>query len=110
MAKSVRSKSKIKSRNILRKTLFGPREEERIQRLAAKQVVEAATVTETETAAKMDEEAPDAEMEGTEKPTTLHRRKRRTPSTNGRVVVRNKKGRVLSRNSVKWVKQPRFKK
>ncbi|KAJ2325938.1 hypothetical protein GGH92_010351 [Coemansia sp. RSA 2673] len=87
MAKSVRSKSKIKSRNILRKTLFGPREEERIQRLAAKQVVEAAT-----------------------KPTTLHRRKRRTPSTNGRVVVRNKKGRVLSRNSVKWVKQPRFKK
>ncbi|KAJ1822711.1 ubiquitin ligase (cullin) of SCF [Coemansia sp. RSA 2599] len=55
MAKSARSKSKARSRNVLRKNVFGPLEEARIQRLAEKQRVKDEE--------KPPEAAADAEMD-----------------------------------------------
>ncbi|KAJ1665645.1 hypothetical protein IW140_003112 [Coemansia sp. RSA 1813] len=115
MAKSARSKSRIKNRNALRATVFGPHEAERIKRLAEKQRI---TSGNTEDLMMDTEEATTTakEVEMTEtgsgtkselKPTSKLIRKQ---SKNGkRVVVRNKKGRVMSKNSVSWVKQKRFK-
>ncbi|KAJ2744914.1 hypothetical protein GGI20_002564 [Coemansia sp. BCRC 34301] len=107
MAKSVRSKSKIKKRNIMRKALFGPLEDERIQRLAAKQQVTAPPPP------PQTKEEEDVDMENDAKATTSGRgvskrtSKRRQQNKSGRVVVRNKKGRILSKTGVKWVKQIR---
>ncbi|KAJ2841967.1 hypothetical protein GGI22_007712, partial [Coemansia erecta] len=43
MAKSARSKSKIKNRNALRAAVFGPHEAARIKRLAEKQRISSGT-------------------------------------------------------------------
>ncbi|KAJ1661718.1 hypothetical protein IW140_006487 [Coemansia sp. RSA 1813] len=115
MAKSARSKSRIKNRNALRATVFGPHEAERIKRLAEKQRITSGNTEDlmmgTEEATTSTKEVEMAETgSGTKselKPTSKLIRKQ---SKNGkRVVVRNKKGRVMSKNSVSWVKQKRFK-
>ncbi|KAJ1799711.1 hypothetical protein LPJ59_001635 [Coemansia sp. RSA 2399] len=120
MAKSARSKSKIKNRNALRATVFGPHEAARIKRLAEKQRISSGTTgdlmmdtKETTTAAAVKEvEMTDTASSASaskpaQKPSSKPTRKE---SNNGkRVVVRNKKGRVMSKNSIAWVKQKRFK-
>ncbi|KAJ2907174.1 hypothetical protein GGI21_003946 [Coemansia aciculifera] len=111
MAKSVRSKSKIKKRNIMRKALFGPLEDERIQRLAAKQQVEKTVVEAVAEEIEAEEEDVDmSQEEDVKEPSgrgiTKNRKKRQMNKT-GRIVVRNKKGRILSKTGVKWVKQIR---
>ncbi|KAJ1952244.1 hypothetical protein GGI12_006294 [Dipsacomyces acuminosporus] len=139
MAKSVRSKSKIKSRNALRAAVFGPVEAERIQRLAEKQRVANGTVD-----MLVEEDKTDAAMKNAESATTTDsgasEKKKKAQDGNGaesmdvetqdttpsqskvsnktkfkkskkdnRIVARNKKGRVMSKNVFKWVKQKRFK-
>ncbi|KAJ2693149.1 hypothetical protein H4218_006146 [Coemansia sp. IMI 209128] len=125
MAKSVRSKSKIKRRNLMRKAVFGPHEDERIQRLAARQQIDPATVApptammaeeeDVEVAGSDDEEDVDMDEDTKAASTASGRgisknRKRRQLNKSGRIVVRNKKGRILSKTGVKWVKQIRPKK
>ncbi|KAJ1823574.1 ubiquitin ligase (cullin) of SCF [Coemansia sp. RSA 2671] len=122
MAKSVRSKSKIKRRNLMRKAVFGPHEDERIQRLAARQQIDPATVApptammaeeeDVEVAGSDDEEDVDMDEDTKAASTASGRgisknRKRRQLNKSGRIVVRNKKGRILSKTGVKWVKQIR---
>ncbi|KAJ1851237.1 hypothetical protein GGH12_000393 [Coemansia sp. RSA 1822] len=120
MGKSARSKSKIRNRNVLRATVFGPREAERIQRLAAKQQVvtgnigdlmdadEPVTKTQTDSAKTQTAETPasgDVTMRDASK-RKKHGGKRKVQ----RIIVRNKKGRILSKTQVAWVKQSRCKK
>ncbi|KAI9503452.1 hypothetical protein GGI25_006100 [Coemansia spiralis] len=107
MGKSARSKSQIKNRNLLRATVFGPHEAERIQRLAEKQKVTTGT---TDLFKDMDVEMGSG---GTASVSSSNNKKNKSKKRNAnsgkRMVVRNKKGRVLSKNSVSWVKQKRFK-
>ncbi|KAJ2356023.1 hypothetical protein IWW50_002963 [Coemansia erecta] len=121
MGKSARSKSKIRNRNVLRATLFGPHEAERIQRLATKQQVTAGstadlmdddeptkqTETKTQPPAQLetgdDVSMADASTSSAKKPAKRGKRKVQ------RIIVRNKKGRILSKTGVAWVKQKRFK-
>ncbi|KAJ1957935.1 hypothetical protein EC988_000576 [Linderina pennispora] len=133
MGKSIRSKSKIRNRNILRETVFGPAEAERIKRLAEKQKVTAGTLAEL-----METDKPEADKKqmqkqkqqetqqaGTEADDSMAvdgseaaqtessmRKKRGKSQKRGikKITVRNKKGRIMSKNVVKWTKQSRFKK
>ncbi|KAJ2488314.1 ubiquitin ligase (cullin) of SCF [Coemansia sp. RSA 2050] len=118
MAKSVRSKSKIKNRNVMRKAVFGPHEDERIQRLAARQQIDPATAAPPAAMMAQEEEDVDSDQdvamdEDTKTASTSSgrgiskNRKRRQLNKSGRIVVRNKKGRILSKTGVKWVKQIR---
>ncbi|KAJ2797304.1 hypothetical protein H4R20_005230 [Coemansia guatemalensis] len=120
MGKSVRSKSKIRNRNALRATVFGPQEAERIQRLAAKQRVSTGTTADlmdadqipaTTTEDTADAGASDVEMNTDETPDSKATRpkKRGKHAKPRRGVVRNKKGRVQTRNAINWVKNKTFK-
>ncbi|KAJ2668644.1 hypothetical protein GGH99_006427, partial [Coemansia sp. RSA 1285] len=116
MAKSARSKSSIKNRNALRATVFGPHEAARIKRLAEKQRITAGStadlmVDDSEepasgaSAAAKDVEMAEANSSNTNSGDNEAGSKRSSKKTakggkNGkRIVVRNKKGRVMSRNS-----------
>ncbi|KAI9467440.1 hypothetical protein LPJ79_004504 [Coemansia sp. RSA 1821] len=111
MGKSARSKSKIRNRNVRRATIFGPVEAERIQRLAAKQQVKSGNIGEL-----MDTDEPvissaaaaadDIEMSTTKTSKGVKKGSKNKPK---RLVIRNKKGRIMSKNQVTWVKQKRFK-
>ncbi|KAJ2509483.1 hypothetical protein H4217_008321 [Coemansia sp. RSA 1939] len=124
MAKSARSKSSIKNRNALRATVFGPHEAARIKRLAEKQRITAGSTADLmvedseEPASGTSAAAKDVEMAeannknsgDNESGSKRSSKKTAKGGKNGkRIVVRNKKGRVMSRNSVSWVKQKRFK-
>ncbi|KAJ2607054.1 hypothetical protein EV177_005743 [Coemansia sp. RSA 1804] len=126
MAKSARSKSSIKNRNALRATVFGPHEAARIKRLAEKQRITAGStadlmVDDSEepasgaSAAAKDVEMAEANSSNTNSgdneagPKRSSKRTAKGGKNGKRIVVRNKKGRVMSRNSVSWVKQKRFK-
>ncbi|KAJ1899608.1 hypothetical protein LPJ66_002004 [Kickxella alabastrina] len=124
MGRSARSKSMIRNRNVMREKVFGPVEAARIQRLAEKQRVTTGTVDIL--AAGDDEEAAaikaknkssieggteDVNMIGNEEKKNL-KVTRRVKGKNGKEsssIVRNKKGRVLSRKCAKWTAQKRFK-
>lgn len=114
MGRSIRSKAGIKNRNNLRETVFGPREAERIQRLAAKQQITSGTTEDlmaVDAKKEEEEEAEDVTMGTTG---TYKRRHKKYGSKKGplhgkRQVVRNKHGRILSKNCVRWTKQRRAK-
>ncbi|KAJ1949615.1 hypothetical protein FBU59_001062 [Linderina macrospora] len=129
MGKSIRSKSKIRNRNILRETVFGPAEAERIKRLAEKQKVTAGTLTElmetdkpvaeekqqqqeTQQAGAEDDDSMAVDGNEAAQTGSVTRKKRSKSQKRGikKVTVRNKKGRIMSKNVVKWTKQSRFKK
>ncbi|KAJ2132902.1 hypothetical protein GGH19_005482 [Coemansia sp. RSA 1807] len=118
MGKSARSKSKIRNRNVLRATVFGPREAERIQRLAAKQQVVAGNVGDLMDAdepanTQASAETQTAETQGSDDVTMRDASKRKKHGGKRkvqRIIVRNKKGRILSKTQVAWVKQARCKK
>ncbi|PIA13340.1 hypothetical protein COEREDRAFT_89689 [Coemansia reversa NRRL 1564] len=120
MGKSIRSKSKIRNRNALRVTVFGPKEAERIQRLAAKQRVSTGSTADlmetdqiplTTTEDTVDTSTSDVEMNTGEalsgKSTKSKKRGKHAKPRRG--VVRNSKGRVQTRNAIKWVKNKTFK-
>ncbi|ORX71769.1 hypothetical protein DL89DRAFT_265485 [Linderina pennispora] len=110
MGKSIRSKSKIRNRNILRETVFGPAEAERIKRLAEKQKKQKQQETQQAGTEADDSMAVDgSEAAQTE---SSMRKKRGKSQKRGikKITVRNKKGRIMSKNVVKWTKQSRFKK
>ncbi|KAI8326435.1 hypothetical protein GQ54DRAFT_252907 [Martensiomyces pterosporus] len=121
MGKSIRSKSKIRNRNALRERVFGPHEAERIKRLAEKQRVTSGTTEalmedadEAKSAAAPKTSTASTSMEiATEGSDVLRKTKKANKygktSKTKRVTVRNKKGRVMSKNVVKWAKQKRFK-
>ncbi|KAI7820340.1 hypothetical protein BX661DRAFT_189273 [Kickxella alabastrina] len=98
MGRSARSKSMIRNRNVMREKVFGPVEAARIQRLAEKQRVTTGTVDIL--AAGDDEEA--AAIKAKNKISI-------EGGTKISSIVRNKKGRVLSRKCAKWTAQKRFK-
>ncbi|KAJ2077488.1 hypothetical protein H4R24_005106 [Coemansia sp. RSA 988] len=119
MGKSVRSKSKIRNRNALRATVFGPKEAERIQRLAAKQSVTTGTTAELMDTDQIGrpaaEDTAEASTSDVEMNTETLDSKSTRPKKRGkhakprRGVVRNKKGRVQTRNAINWVKNKPFK-
>ncbi|KAJ2549462.1 hypothetical protein EV175_004442 [Coemansia sp. RSA 1933] len=118
MAKSARSKSKIKNRNALRATVFGPHEAERIKRLAEKQRITSGNTgdllmdsEEEKTDGVKEVEMTDADSSASSKkaPKVTAKLVKKQSKNGKRIVVRNKKGRVLSKSSLGWVKQKRFK-
>ncbi|KAJ2450736.1 hypothetical protein EV183_004069 [Coemansia sp. RSA 2336] len=111
MGKSARSKSRIRNRNVRRAAIFGPVEAERIQRLAAKQQVKAGNISElmdTDEPATSNAAAATDDIEMTT-PKASKDVKKGSKNKPKRLVIRNKKGRIMSKNQVSWVKQKRFK-
>ncbi|KAJ1827559.1 hypothetical protein LPJ73_008745 [Coemansia sp. RSA 2703] len=128
MAKSARSKSKIKNRNALRATVFGPHEQARIQRLAEKQKVAAEadavavtnardvamnedTTTADNTASK--DVAGDVDMvdSDSEKPQKSSRSKKRSGkiAKNQRIIkVRCSNGQFKKKRVLRWTKSTGF--
>ncbi|KAJ2777907.1 hypothetical protein GGI15_004351 [Coemansia interrupta] len=125
MAKSARSKSKIRNRNALRETVFGPHEQARIQRLAEKQKAAAeadakvmandVTMNENTTAgtSSSKDAAGDVDMvdSDSEKPQKVSRSKKRSGkiAKNQRIVkVRCSNGQFKKKRILRWTKSTGF--
>ncbi|KAJ1724917.1 hypothetical protein LPJ53_000841 [Coemansia erecta] len=134
MAKSARSKSKIRNRNVLRAAVFGPHEQARIQRLAEKQkaaaeadakdkaddvamdegaATAAAASTAADNTSAKDAATGDVDMadSDSEKPQKSSRSKKRSGkiAKNQRIVkVRGSNGQLKKKRVLRWTKSTGF--
>ncbi|KAJ2160789.1 hypothetical protein GGF46_001977 [Coemansia sp. RSA 552] len=98
MAKSIRSKSKIRNRNALRATVFGPHEAERIKRLAEKQRITSGTTNDLMDTTK-DEPAKTEDVDMEAKPVSTKRVNKR----------KQKQQQQKKKKGFHWVKQKLYK-
>ncbi|PVV03692.1 hypothetical protein BB560_001816 [Smittium megazygosporum] len=102
MAKSGRSKSVIKNKNLRRKLIYGPVEEERVKRLAAKQSVSGTPSTESaiQTSSEMQVEIGDSVISTLKNPSKILKKKKPKSSANKKLGRKKRTG-------FKWIPQKR---
>ncbi|KAJ2236461.1 hypothetical protein H4R99_007485 [Coemansia sp. RSA 1722] len=129
MAKSARSRSKCRNRNVLRANVFGPIEQARIERLAEKQRVkneqvdevtmdaqssEAVEKTAEKAAVDSDSEMVDGSEEGLKKRSKrgkvakMAMKKKRNKSATRTISVRGKGGQVTKKKVLNWRRSTGF--